>query len=60
MDVTIKRGQVKIDVIGGHGSSCEDFTKAYENRLAEGSVERHFKPEHDVPDEVHRLRETGG
>lgn len=60
MDVTIKRGKVTIDVVDGQGPACEGFTQAYENRLAEGPVERQFKPEHDAGDERQRVREFGG
>ena len=60
LHVTIRRGKVTMDVVGGQGPSCEDATKAYENRLAEGPVERTLKPEHDAGDEKQRVREFGG
>jgi hypothetical protein len=60
MEVTIKKGKVAMDVIGGSGPSCEDVTKAYENRLAEGPVDRVLKPEHGDGSEEHRVCEFGG
>jgi hypothetical protein len=60
IEVTIRRGQVKMDVIGGQGPDCEHATKPYEELLAAGGVTRTRKPEYAAGDakEAHRIREN--